>query len=77
MLAMVWAGGEVFIVSSYIEAITTGESVMQLFVQTLCGIVYAYLLGAIPVQASQGMSTVYFVWNVEILAPTFLFRGRG
>jgi len=47
MLAVVWSVGQVLTVGSEIHSMTDTERVYEVFTEMLCGLVYAYLLGAI------------------------------
>ena len=60
LLSVVWASGEVFTTGSYIEAVTFPETVYQLLTQGICGIAYAYLLGAVPTQSMTSVHTSKF-----------------
>ena len=44
---MLWASGEVFTTGSYIVPVTMMESYYKLIAQGMCGVTYAYLLGAL------------------------------
>ena len=57
LLAVVWAAGEVFTTGSYIEATTVYENVYQFVAQSICGVAYAYLLGAFELNVGLCMCT--------------------
>jgi hypothetical protein len=47
VLSITWSSGEVFTTGSPIKPVTLAESYYKLVAQAICGIMYAYLLGAL------------------------------
>jgi len=68
MLSIVWASGQVFTTGSNLDAVTKMEAMYQLAAQTICGIAYAYLLGAMcNIFAAKARSKTQFYERVDML----------